>query len=118
MSVQSKIAKRKIRRARLVRTKIRKTTSLARVSVFRSLSQIYVQLIDDAQQATVASASSLTMKDVKGSKTDLAHAVGVALAKDALAKGVKKAVFDRGRFLYHGRVKALAEGIREGGLQI
>ena len=117
MSVQSKITKRKIRRARLVRAKIRRTTSLARVSVFRSLSQIYVQLIDDANHATLASASSLTV-DVKGSKTEMAHAVGVALAKDALAKGVNKAVFDRGRFLYHGRVKALAEGIREGGLQI
>lgn len=118
MSVQSKIRKQKTRRALSVRAKIRRTTTHARVSVFRSLGQIYAQLIDDLQHKTLASASSLTLKQAKGSKTEIAHAVGVELAKNALAKGVKQAVFDRGRFLYHGRVKALAEGVREGGLQI
>ena len=112
MSTKTKIKKRTQRRARVVRN------NLPRVSVFRSLDHIYAQIIDDAQQKTLVSASSLTLKDVKGSKSEIAHAIGIALAKLALEKGVKKAAFDRGSYLYHGRVKALAEGVRAGGLEI
>lgn len=118
MSVQRKIEKQKVRRALSVRAKLRRNSILPRVSIFRSLNQIYAQVIDDSQHKTVASASSLLMKNFEGSKTDVAHAVGVELAKLALEKGITRAAFDRGRFLYHGRVKALAEGLREGGLQI
>ena len=81
MSVQSKIRKQKVRRAFSVRAKIRRTTALARVSVFRSLGQIYAQLIDDAQHKTLASASSLTLKQLAGSKTEIAHAVVLSLQK-------------------------------------
>lgn len=118
MSIKTKVKKRTQRRARVVRNKLRQVSDLPRVSVFRSLDHIYAQIIDDAQQKTLVSASSLTLKDVKGSKSEIAHAIGIALAKMALEKGVKKAAFDRGSYLYHGRVKALAEGVRAGGLEI
>ncbi len=118
MSVQRKIEKQKVRRAHSVRAKLRRNSSLPRVSIFRSLNEIYAQVIDDAQHATLVSTSSLVMKNLEGSKTDVARAVGLELAKLALEKGITRAAFDRGRFLYHGRVKALAEGLREGGLQI
>lgn len=117
MSVQNKIKKQKIRRAKSVRARLCQN-GLPRVSVFRSLNQIYAQVIDDAQHATVVSFSSLQIKNFEGSKTDVAHEVGKMLAKLSLEKGISRAAFDRGRFLYHGRVKALAEGLREGGLQI
>lgn len=100
-----------------VRVRLKRETTLPRVSVFRSLNQIYAQVIDDAAHKTVASCSSLEL-DVKGTKTDVAQAVGKELAKRALDSGVKAACFDRGRFLYHGRVKSLADGLRAGGLQI
>jgi large subunit ribosomal protein L18 len=92
----------------------------ARLSVFRSSKHIYAQLIDDLKGETVVSASSIE-KDMRGSlKTGAdkaaAKAVGKLLAERALAKGVKDVVFDRGGYLYHGRVKALAEAAREGGL--
>ena len=117
MSVQSKIAKQKTRRALSVRARLRRDCSLVRVSVFRSLNEIYAQVIDDLQHKTLVSVSSLTLK-VEGTKTEIAHVVGKELAKKALEQGITKAAFDRGRFLYHGRIKALAEGLREGGLQI
>ncbi len=117
MSIAKKITLQKKRRALRVRNRIKRDTTLPRVSVFRSLKQIYAQIIDDAAQATLVSCSSLDV-EIKGTKTDVATAVGAELAKRALAKGVSKAAFDRGRFLYHGRVKALAEGLRAGGLQI
>ena len=119
MSIKKKEQGSKKRRALVVRNSLRKHDSaLPRVSVFRSLGHIYAQVIVDAQHATVASASSLTIKDVKGTKTEVAHAIGIAVAKKALEKGIKKAAFDRGSYLYHGRVKALAEGLRAGGLEI
>ena len=90
---------------------------MPRVSVFRSLKQIYAQIIDDAQHATLVSCSSLQIS-TNGTKTEIATAVGLELAKLALQQGITKAAFDRGSFLYHGRVKALAEGLRAGGLQI
>jgi len=91
-----------------------------RLSVFRSSKHIYAQVIDDRKGATVAAASSLE-KDLRGTlKTGAdvgaAKAVGKLLAERAAAKGVKDVVFDRGHYLYHGRVKALADGAREGGL--
>src|SRR4051794_9091071 len=103
------------RRAQRVRTRL-KIGELPRVSVFRSLKQIYAQLIDDKQHRTIASCSSLELKSVKGDKKAVAQAVGKELAQRALKNGIEAALFDRGSFLYHGRVAALAEGLREGGL--
>lgn len=114
MSLQKKKTLRMQRRAH----RVRKRFLLAdmRVSVFRSNHHIYAQVIDDIARKTVASASSLTLKNTSGSKAEVARAVGRELANSAKAAGVTKAVFDRGSFLYHGRVKELAEGLREGGL--
>jgi large subunit ribosomal protein L18 len=89
-----------------------------RVSVFRSLRHIYAQIIDDAAGVTLASCSSLDLENLSGDKKAIAQAIGLELAKRAKGKGVTAAIFDRGGFLYHGRVKALAEGLREGGLEI
>jgi len=91
-----------------------------RLSVFRSLSNIYVQVIDDAKRVTLAAASSLD-KDLKanlkgGGNKDAAAAVGKLVAERAVKAGVKDVVFDRGSYRYHGRVKALADAAREGGL--
>lgn len=117
MSLKRKVAQGTRRRALRVRSRL-KTDGMPRISVFRSLRYIYAQVIDDQAQKTLASCSSLELEGLKGDKTAVAHAVGVELAKRALSKNVSKAVFDRGRFLYHGRVKALADGLREGGIQI
>ena len=106
------------RRAQRVRRRIKEESTLPRVSVFKSLNHIYAQLIDDAVHKTLASCSTLELKDLTGNKKDVAHAVGMELAKRAKKAGITVAVFDRGQFLYHGRVESLAEGIREGGLQI
>ena len=75
-------------------------------------------MIDDAKQATLASCSTLELKKLKGDKKAQAHAVGLELAKRVKGLGVKEVVFDRGHFLYHGRFKSLAEGLREGGLKV
>lgn len=91
---------------------------MPRVSVFKSLNHIYAQLIDDAKQTTIASSSTLELSTLKGDKKAQAHAVGVALAKKAHDLGVTAVVFDRGSFLYHGRVKMVADGLREGGLKV
>ncbi|MDX2284192.1 MAG: 50S ribosomal protein L18 [Bacteroidia bacterium] len=110
------------RRARIrkrLRVAIRGTAERPRLSVFRSNQQIYAQLIDDEAGVTIASCSSRT-KEVSSqplSKTERSREVGKRLAEIALAKQVTKVVFDRNGYLYHGRVKALAEGAREGGLQ-
>ena len=90
-----------------------------RLSVFRSGRHIYAQVIDDVAGATVASAST-NEKDTKVAKSwnvDAAKAVGKSIAERAIAKGVKRVVFDRGGYIYHGRVKALADAAREGGLE-
>ncbi len=105
------------RRTLRVRSKLKKDV-LPRVSVFRSLKQIYGQLIDNQSHQTVVSFSSLELKESDGDKKAIAHAVGKELAKRALEKGVDRAIFDRGPYKYHGRVKAVAEGLREGGVQI
>ena len=119
MTIQKKIQKRTKRRALTVRNRLKREATLPRVSVFRSLNQIYAQIIDDAAHTTVASFSSLALKDAKkGTKSEVATSVGVELAKRALEKGIKEVCFDRGSYLYHGRVKALADGLRDGGLKV
>jgi len=114
----NKIARReKIKKS--VRKKVYGTTAKPRLSVFRSNSHISAQIIDDVMGKTLASASSL-LKDVagnKGTKRDKATMVGKILAEKAKSAGVETVVFDRNGFLYHGRIKSLAEGAREGGLK-
>ncbi len=109
------------RRTRRVRTGIRrKSKGRPRLSVFRSIKHIYAQVIDDEQGRTLAAASSVDKafegKLAKGTDRAAATAVGQLIAERAAAAGVKEVVFDRGGYLYHGRVKALAEAAREGGL--
>ena len=104
------------RRAIRTRAKIRGTSQRPRLSVFRSLRHIHAQIIDDASSRTLAASSDNAM-DTKGKKpVEVATLVGSDLAKKALAAGVKEVVFDRGAYRYHGRVKALADAAREGGL--
>lgn len=117
MSIQKKITAARIRRAQRVRKKIR-GTGIPRVSIFRTARNIYAQLIDDAQQKTMVSCSTLEVKDLSGSKKDRAFQIGKELAARAKKIGIETVVFDRGQFLYHGRVAALAEGLKEGGLRI
>src|ERR1700744_5535104 len=107
------------RRQSRTRFHIGRKSDRVRLSVFRSGKHIYAQIIDDKEGATLASASS-NEKDEKTSKAynvEAAKAVGKKIAERAIAKGVKELVFDRGGYIYHGRVKALAEAAREGGLQ-
>lgn len=99
-----------------VRQKVNGTTERPRLSVYRSNKAIYCQVIDDIRGNTLAAANSRE-EGISGSKTDAANAVGKLIAQKAKAAGVSSVVFDRGGYLYHGRVKALAEGAREGGLQ-
>lgn len=89
-----------------------------RISVFRSLNHIYAQIIDDVTHKTIVSSSSLKMKTDKMDKKAIAKSVGIDLAKKALEAKIDDVCFDRGSYLYHGRVKSLAEGLREGGLKI
>lgn len=109
----------KIRRVNIDRVGVRETRP--RLSVFRSGKQIYAQIIDDIKGVTLAAASTmepeLKEKLKTGANAQAATEVGKLVAERAKKAGVEKVVFDRGRFLYHGRVKALAEGAREGGLQ-
>jgi large subunit ribosomal protein L18 len=108
----------RLRRHRRVRAKVSGTAERPRLVVFRSNRGIFAQLIDDASARTVASASWTALGAGKGSnKSDQARAVGKALAAEAKKAGVERCVFDRGGYLFHGRVKALAEGAREGGLE-
>lgn len=110
----TKVEARRKRHAR-VRAKVSGTETMPRLAVFKSNRYMYAQLINDEKGMTIVSASDLGVKAGKG-KTDRARAVGTELAKLAKAKGVERVVFDRGGFLYTGRVKALADGAREGGL--
>ena len=108
----------RLRRHKRVRGKIAGTPERPRLNVFRSEANIYAQIIDDAAGVTLVSASSLDKGFAcDGTKTDAAKQVGLNIAERAKAKGIENVVFDRGGYLYHGRVKALAEGAREGGLQ-
>ena len=106
---------RKIRHER-VRKKISGTAARPRLCVYRSLKHIYAQIIDDVQGVTLVSASSLDKEIEGGSNKAAARQVGISLAAKAKEKGITEVVFDRGGYLYHGRVKELAEGAREGGL--
>ena len=105
------------RRKARVRSKVKRYGMPPRVSVFRSLKHMYAQIIDDMNHNTVVSCSSLEIEPVKGNKTAVAYAIGLELAKRAKEKGVDTVVFDRGRFKFHGRVKALADVLREGTLK-
>ena len=105
------------RRHRRVRGKVSGTAGRPRLAVFRSNLGISAQLIDDLGGKTVAGASWQHLKKFKGSKSEQAKEVGKLLAANAKQAGVETVVFDRGGYLYHGRVKALAEGAREGGLK-
>jgi len=104
------------RRHRRVRRKVTGTSERPRLVVFRSNRGIFAQLVDGDSGRTVASATWLALKGFDGTKTEQAGEVGKLLAKAAKDAGVQQAVFDRGGFLYHGRVKALADSAREGGL--
>ncbi len=115
MSVSVREAR--LRRHRRVRGKVSGTAARPRLVVFRSNRGIFAQLVDDDAGRTLASASWLQQRSFKGNKTEQAAAVGKALAADAKKGGVETCIFDRAGYLYHGRVKALAEGAREGGLQ-
>jgi large subunit ribosomal protein L18 len=117
-AVSREIARK--RRHERVRKKVSGTAERPRLNVYRSLDNIYAQVIDDSTGNTLVSASTVD-KELRGQleslkKADQAAAVGKAVAERALAKGIKEVVFDRGGYPYHGRVKALADGSREGGL--
>jgi large subunit ribosomal protein L18 len=113
--------RQQLRRRRHVRRKIHGTAERPRLTVFRSNKHIYAQLIDDANGATLAAASSTAIKDgdkpTYGGNVKGAVLVGQKIAEAAKAKGITKAAFDRGHYKYHGRVKALADAARESGLQ-
>ena len=116
---QKKLQENRARRAQRVHYKIQMTAAgKPRVVVFRSLNQIYAQVIDDATGKTIASSSTLVLKNNQVDKTAAARLVGIDLAEKIKQAGVTAVCFDRGRFLYHGRVKSVVEGLREGGLQI
>jgi large subunit ribosomal protein L18 len=104
------------RRRRRIRGKVAGTAERPRLAVFRSNAGISAQLIDDQAGKTLAAAGWHGLKSFKGSKTDQAKEVGKQLAANAKSAGIKTCIFDRGGYLYHGRVKALADGAREGGL--
>lgn len=118
MNIERKIIQRKQRRKLRSRRRRMSKTNLPRVAVFRSLNHIYAQLIDDQKRATLASGSTVEFRDIVGDKSSQAHEVGLRLAEKVKRLGLEKAIFDRGAYLYHGRVKALADGLREGGLKI
>ena len=107
----------RMRRHKRVRKLVSGTAERPRLVVFRSNRGIAAQLVDDNAGKTLAAASWLDVRDAKGAKTEQAAEVGKLLADKAKAAEVKTAVFDRGGYLYHGRVKALADAAREGGLQ-
>ena len=115
-----KVDKNQVRQKRhlRVRNRVFGTAERPRLNVFRSLAHIYAQVIDDEKGMTLAAASSMD-KDFegKGGNIEAAKKVGLAIAKKALEKGIKTVVFDRGGYIYHGRVAALAEAAREGGLE-
>jgi large subunit ribosomal protein L18 len=109
---------RRLRIHRRIRKKVRGTPERPRLCVFRSLRHIYAQVIDDTRGHTLAAASSLEKgRTISGGNVAGAREVGRLIAERALAKGIRKVVFDRGGYRYHGRVKALAEAAREAGLE-
>lgn len=117
MGVETRRQSRERRHTR-VREKIRGNAARPRLAVFRSLTHIYAQLVDDDAGRTLAAASSREAKDAKGKRIDSAKTVGSLLGDRAKQKGVTEVVFDRGGYRYHGRVKALADGVREAGVKL
>jgi large subunit ribosomal protein L18 len=121
MSANSSHQKLEQRKARKVsiRKKVSGTTERPRLSIYRSLNNIYAQVIDDSSGKTLAAASTLSpeLKDAKGKKSELAKQVGTLVAKKCLEAKIELVVFDRNGFNYHGRVAAVADGAREGGLK-
>jgi large subunit ribosomal protein L18 len=108
---------RRLRIKRSIRRKISGSAERPRLSIFRSNKGIYAQVIDDGKAITIVSASSKELTEIKGFTVEVAKQVGKLLAEKATANGVKQVVFDRNGYLYHGKIKALAEGAREGGLE-
>jgi large subunit ribosomal protein L18 len=100
-----------------IRAKMQGTAERPRLNVYRSLNHIYAQVIDDTKGATLVSASTVAAKTKTGGNVAAAKEIGKLVAERAKAKGIKKVVFDRGGYLYHGRVKALADAAREAGLE-
>ena len=119
MDLNKKKRALKIRRHRRIRAKISGDAQRPRLAVFRGLRTMYVQLIDDTKGVTLASVHSKNdLEKFKGSKVERAFELGKLIAEKAKAAKISEAIFDRGGYLYHGRVKAVAEGAREGGLKI
>ena len=116
MSLETRIKKRISRRIMRVKNRL-VLGDRPRVSAFQSLRHVYAQIIDDRAGNTLASCSSMRLADVKGDQKTIAFAVGRELAQQAMSKGIVRVVFDRGRYRYHGCIKALADGLREGGLE-
>ena len=116
MSIQESKNSTRARRAVRVRSKVQGTNDRPRLSVFRSNKAIWAQVIDDGSGRTLASAGSIHVSETGLSKTDQATKVGALIAERAKAAGIERVVFDRGSYLYHGRVKALADAARQGGL--
>ncbi|MGA2049032.1 MAG: 50S ribosomal protein L18 [Terracidiphilus sp.] len=100
-----------------IRRKLAGTTERPRLNVYRSLNHIYAQVIDDQKGETLVSASTLALKTKTGGNVAAAKEIGKAVAELAVKQGIKKVVFDRGGYLYHGRIKALADAAREAGLE-
>ena len=117
MAKQSKKVQNRMRIKQRVRAKISGSAARPRLSVFRSNAHIYAQLLDDLNGTTLAAASSRSLSADGKAPSDVSKEVGKALAEKARAVGIEAAVFDRNGYRYHGRVRALAEGAREGGLQ-
>jgi large subunit ribosomal protein L18 len=122
MSQTNPRAVARLKRQARIRKKIRGTSERPRLSVFRSARHVYAQLVDDTAGTTLATASTVekSFKDLPAAedKKSAAAQIGKLIAQRALDKGIKKVVFDRNGFLYHGRVKALSDGAREGGLEL
>ena len=118
MSVERKLKQRTQRRTLRTRKNLINAHGLPRVSVFRSLKHIYAQIIDDAAHKTLVSCSSLELENLTGDKKGVARLVGAALADRAKKIGISAVIFDRGSYLYHGRVQSFADGLREGGIKV
>lgn len=118
MPVRAKaVRQRRERRHRSLRKRIVGTPQRPRLNVFRSAAHVHLQIVDDEQGHTLAAASTLEGPAREGTKTERARAAGMLIAQRAAEKGIKQVVFDRGGYLYHGRIKAVAEGARHGGLE-
>lgn len=114
---------RRVRIRKHIHKKVRGTSERPRLTVYRSLKHLYAQIVDDAQKKTLVAVSTLSkdvrdeFKDIKGHR-ELAKHIGIAVAKKALGQKIQRVVFDRNGYMYHGIVKALADGAREGGLEL